>query len=71
MEAATGQVRHGHRMEEWTCCRTADFSGRHVQQLCQNPDRIQYAAGLYWYEWIGGLFVLIVVTIYLVNRLSN
>jgi hypothetical protein len=33
----------------------ADLSPRDAAYFAENPDRVQAAAGLYWYEWLGGL----------------
>jgi len=33
----------------------ADLSSRDASYFAENPDRVQAAAGLYWYEWLGGL----------------
>jgi hypothetical protein len=49
---------------------------RHVRDLdpletnyfAQDTNRVQYAAGLYWYEWVGGLaFITILVVAYIVH----
>ncbi|RPH52446.1 MAG: hypothetical protein EHM91_00270 [Planctomycetota bacterium] len=33
----------------------ADLSPRDAAYFADNPSRVQAAAGLYWYEWLGGL----------------
>lgn len=46
----------------------ADLSPRDASYFAQNPDRIQAAAGLYWYEWLGGLaFAAVVAAIVLIR----
>jgi hypothetical protein len=48
----------------------ATSAERHVQDLtsnelaffAQNPDRVQVAGGLYWYEWLAGVGVIVIVT---------
>jgi hypothetical protein len=42
----------------------SDLNPGDTAYFAQNPDRVQAAAGLYWYEWLGGLvFAGIVVAI--------
>jgi hypothetical protein len=42
----------------------SDLSVRDTAYFAENPDRVQSAAGLYWYEWLGGLvFFAIIATI--------
>lgn len=44
---------------------------RHVGELspaetayfAQDVHRVQYASGLYWYEWVGGLIMLVAVVV--------
>src|SRR5436190_16640548 len=45
-----------------------DLSFQDTAYFAQNPDRVQAAAGLYWYEWLGGLaFAAIVAAIILIR----
>jgi hypothetical protein len=54
---------------------TADAE-RHVRELspadanyfAQDVNRVQVAAGLYWYEWVGGLLLLTALTIFIIIR---
>jgi hypothetical protein len=46
----------------------ADLSPRDASYFADNPDRVQAATGLYWYEWLGGLlFAGIVAAIVLIR----
>ena len=46
----------------------ADLNPRDASYFADNPDRVQAAAGLYWYEWLGGLaFVAIVAGVLLIR----
>src|SRR5258705_151710 len=46
----------------------ADLSTQDAAYFAQNPDRVQAATGLYWYEWIGGLvFAGVVAAIILIR----
>ena len=33
--------------------------------------RVQNAAGLYWYEWVGGIVMIAVLTILVIVRLND
>jgi hypothetical protein len=45
-----------------------DLSVQDTAYFAQNPDRVQAAAGLYWYEWLGGLaFVALIAAIVLIR----
>ena len=45
-----------------------DLSTRDAAYFAQNPDRVQAATGLYWYEWLGGLvFAGIVAAVILIR----
>ena len=45
-----------------------DLSPADANYFAQDVNRVQYAAGLYWYEWVGGLaFLVIIVAVYLVR----
>jgi hypothetical protein len=46
----------------------SDLSPDETNYFAQDPTRVQNAAGLYWYEWVGGLvFIAIIVGIYIVR----
>lgn len=46
----------------------ADLSSRDAAYFAENTDRVQSAAGLYWYEWLGGLaFAAVVAAIILIR----
>jgi hypothetical protein len=46
----------------------SDLSPQDAAYFAQNPDRVQAAAGLYWYEWLGGLaFAAIIAAIILIR----
>ena len=46
----------------------AELSPRDASYFAENPDRVQAAAGLYWYEWLGGLaFAAIVAAVVLIR----
>jgi hypothetical protein len=48
-----------------------DLTVQDTAYFAQNPERIQSVAGLYWYEWLGGIaFAAIIVAIVLI-RLSD
>src|SRR5688572_7656018 len=40
----------------------ADLNPRDTAYFAQNPDRVQAAGHLYWYEWLGGLAFAAVIT---------
>src|ERR1043165_8018023 len=41
-----------------------DMTPDEATYFAQNPGRVQYASGLYWYEWVGGLvFIVVLVAI--------
>lgn len=48
-----------------------DLSPADANYFAQDVNRVQYAAGLYWYEWLGGLFLIAVLAIYIVSRTSR
>lgn len=35
-----------------------DLTARETSYFAENPDRVQVAGRLYWYEWVGGAAVL-------------
>jgi hypothetical protein len=46
----------------------SDLNTQDTAYFAQNPDRVQTAAGLYWYEWLGGLvFAGLVAAIVLIR----
>jgi hypothetical protein len=45
-----------------------DLSVQDTAYFAQNPDRVQAAAGLYWYEWLGGLAFVAVITAVILIR---
>ncbi len=46
----------------------SDLSAQDTAYFAQNPDRVQAAAGLYWYEWLGGLAFVAVITAIILIR---
>jgi hypothetical protein len=48
-----------------------DLSPEETNYFAQDPTRVQAAAGLYWYEWVGGIVMLAAITIIIVVHLSN
>lgn len=45
-----------------------ELSPRDMAYFAENPERVQSAAGLYWYEWLGGLaFAAIIAAIILIR----
>lgn len=46
----------------------SDLSPRDAAYFAQNPERIQYASGLYWYEWFLGLAFAAVLIIIVLTR---
>lgn len=49
----------------------ANLSPEETNYFAQDTNRVQYAAGLYWYEWVGGLAMLAILTIIVIVRLNN
>jgi len=45
-----------------------DLSPADADYFAQDLNRVQYAGGLYWYEWVGGLLLLVVVAIVIIAR---
>ncbi len=46
----------------------ASLNVQDAAYFAQNPDRVQAATGLYWYEWLGGLvFAGIVAAVVLIR----
>jgi hypothetical protein len=58
---------------------SATEADRHVGELspaettyfAQDVNRVQYAAGLYWYEWVGGLVMLTAVVVIAIVQLNK
>lgn len=48
-----------------------DLSPSDAAYFAQDVNRVQYAAGLYWYEWVGGLAFIAVLTIIVLARLND
>ncbi len=48
-----------------------DLSPEETAYFAQDPMRVQNAAGLYWYEWVGGLVMIAVLTIIVIVRLND
>src|SRR5205814_2046325 len=49
-----------------------DLSVQDTAYFADNPDRVQAAAGLYWYEWLGGLaFAAAVEELSFYGRMPN
>jgi hypothetical protein len=48
-----------------------DLSPSEANYFAQDINRVQYAAGLYWYEWVGGLVVLAVLVIIVIVRMRD
>jgi hypothetical protein len=45
-----------------------DLDPQETNYFAQDTNRVQYAAGLYWYEWVGGLaFITILIVAYIVH----
>ncbi len=40
----------------------SSLSVQDAAYFAQNPDRVQAATGLYWYEWLGGLAFAAIIT---------
>lgn len=45
-----------------------NLTARDAAYFAQNPDRVQAAAGLYWYEWLGGIAFIAVITAIILIR---
>ena len=48
-----------------------DLSPEETAYFAQDPMRVQNAAGLYWYEWVGGIVMLAAITIMVIVRMNN
>lgn len=48
-----------------------DLSPAETNYFAQDLNRVQYAAGLYWYEWIGGLAFAAIIVIIVLVRLDD
>ncbi len=49
----------------------ADLSPADANYFAQDLHRVQYASGLYWYEWVGGLVMLVAVGVIAYIQLSK
>jgi len=48
-----------------------DLSPEDANYFAQDTSRVQFAAGLYWYEWVGGLVLLTALTIFIIIKASK
>jgi hypothetical protein len=48
-----------------------DLSPQDTAYFAQNPERVQVAAGLYWYEWVGGLAFLTIIVALIIIRANS
>jgi hypothetical protein len=48
-----------------------DLSPEETGYFAQDPTRVQAAAGLYWYEWVGGIVMLAVITVITIVQLNK
>jgi hypothetical protein len=48
-----------------------DLDPQETNYFAQDTNRVQYAAGLYWYEWVGGLLMIGIITLIVIVRLNN
>ncbi|HZE98309.1 MAG TPA: hypothetical protein VE981_14860 [Planctomycetota bacterium] len=48
-----------------------DLSPEDTNYFAQDLNRVQNAAGLYWYEWVGGLVLLTVVVVIIIIKLTD
>ena len=46
-----------------------DLSPQDAAYFAQNPERVQMAGSLYWYEWIGGLAFAVVIGAIIIIRI--
>lgn len=46
----------------------SDLTPQDTAYFAQNTDRIQAAAGLYWYEWLGGLLFAVLIGAIIIIR---
>ena len=44
------------------------LSPQDAAYFAENPGRVQVAAGLYWYEWIGGLAFAVIIAAFIIIR---
>lgn len=40
-----------------------ELTTRETAYFADSPERVQVAGSLYWYEWVGGAFVLVAATL--------
>jgi len=48
-----------------------DLSPSETTYFAQDLNRVQYASGLYWYEWVGGLVMLTAVIVIAIVQLNK
>lgn len=48
-----------------------DLSVEETNYFAQDTTRVQYAGGLYWYEWVGGLLLIVIVAAIIIQRTSR
>lgn len=48
-----------------------DLSPSDTRYFAQDLNRVQYASGLYWYEWVGGLVMLTAVIVIAVVQINK
>ena len=48
-----------------------DLSPEETAYFAQDPSRVQHAAGLYWYEWVGGLAFAIILAVVVIKHIQN
>src|SRR6185503_9605518 len=48
-----------------------DLSPQDTAYFAENPERVQMAAGLYWYEWLGGLVFIVIIAAIIIIRVSG
>jgi len=48
-----------------------ELSPEETNYFAQDPTRVQAAAGLYWYEWVGGIVFLAAIAIIVISHVSH
>jgi hypothetical protein len=48
-----------------------DLSPQDTAYFAQHPERVQVAAGLYWYEWLGGLAFFAIIAVVIIVRVTT
>lgn len=49
----------------------ADLSPSEANYFAQDLNRVQFASGLYWYEWVGGLLLLTALVVIAVVQIGK